>query len=158
MTMNRSMGEFFQAANATKKRVALIMDEVDGMSSGDRGGMQELIKIIQSTQIPIVCCCNDDAHQKVRALKKYCLCVPFQRPQPQTVMERIINVAKKEGMDLVPEACRQLFEGCNGDLRQMITNLQMWKNDSGDLNGTQTQMLAHSLDRIHMAPVTSMVP
>ena len=24
-----------------QKRVALIMDEVDGMSSGDRGGMQE---------------------------------------------------------------------------------------------------------------------
>eukprot|EP01052_Picozoa_sp_SAG31_P024204 SAG31_NODE_2043_length_6582_cov_2.798952_6_plen_402_part_00 len=135
MTQNRSMGEFFQAANLSTKRVALIMDEVDGMSSGDRGGMQELIKIIQMTQIPIVCCCNDDGHQKVRALKKYCLCLPFQRPQPEMVLNRIMDVAKKEGMDLGLEACRQLFEGCNGDLRQMITNLQMWKNDKGDLNG-----------------------
>ena len=36
----RSMGEFFQSGGLSKKRVALIMDEVDGMSSGDRGGMQ----------------------------------------------------------------------------------------------------------------------
>ena len=32
------------------------MDEVDGMSSGDRGGMQELIRILETTQIPVVCC------------------------------------------------------------------------------------------------------
>lgn len=68
-----------------QKRVALIMDEVDGMSSGDRGGMQEcaamdfdllqdpgladcaaflnrLIKIIQASKVPILCCCNDEQY------------------------------------------------------------------------------------------------
>lgn len=31
----------------------LIMDEVDGMSSGDRGGMMELIQIIKKTKVII---------------------------------------------------------------------------------------------------------
>jgi len=30
------------------KRRALVMDEVDGMSSGDRGGVAELAKIIKA--------------------------------------------------------------------------------------------------------------
>lgn len=62
--------------------------------------LQELIKIIQTTQIPIVCCCNDESHQKVRALKKYCACMPFVKPQPEMVAGRIMKIAKDEGMDL----------------------------------------------------------
>ena len=37
----------------------ILMDEVDGMSSGDRGGMAVLINLIKESKIPIVCVCND---------------------------------------------------------------------------------------------------
>src|SRR4051812_4202043 len=55
------------------------MDEVDGMSSGDRGGMAELITLIKKTQVPILCLCNDASHQKIRSLITYCLHIPFRR-------------------------------------------------------------------------------
>ena len=70
ITNSRSMSEFFAAGDKQVKKVAVIMDEVDGMSSGDRGGVQELIRIIQATKVPIICCCNDETAEKVRALKK----------------------------------------------------------------------------------------
>ena len=38
------------------------------MSSGDRGGMQELIALIRRTKMPVVCICNDRGCQKVRSL------------------------------------------------------------------------------------------
>ena len=34
-------------------KVLLVMDEVDGMSSGDRGGMNELLQIIKGTKVPL---------------------------------------------------------------------------------------------------------
>ena len=38
----------------------LIMDEVDGMAGNeDRGGVAELIALIKTTRIPIICICND---------------------------------------------------------------------------------------------------
>lgn len=40
-------------------QTCLVMDEVDGMSGGDRGGMQELIALIKSTRVPIICIAND---------------------------------------------------------------------------------------------------
>ena len=43
---------------ATKKSV-IIMDEVDGVGAGDRGGIAALIKIIKETKSPIICICND---------------------------------------------------------------------------------------------------
>lgn len=37
------------------KKVVLIMDEVDGMSSGDRGGSAELAQMIRKTKVsPII--------------------------------------------------------------------------------------------------------
>ena len=43
---------------ATQKSV-IIMDEVDGVGAGDRGGIAALIKIIKETRSPIICICND---------------------------------------------------------------------------------------------------
>lgn len=43
---------------ATQKSV-IIMDEVDGVGAGDRGGIAALIKVIKSTKTPIICICND---------------------------------------------------------------------------------------------------
>ncbi|KAI7825603.1 hypothetical protein BX661DRAFT_184881 [Kickxella alabastrina] len=41
------------------KKLLVIMDEVDGMSGGDRGGSAELIQIIKRSRVPIICICND---------------------------------------------------------------------------------------------------
>lgn len=42
------------------------MDEVDGMAGNeDRGGMQELIGIIKTSKVPIICLCNDRQSPKV---------------------------------------------------------------------------------------------
>jgi hypothetical protein len=65
MVNTHSLGEFFSASSssasktssssATKTRkLVVIMDEVDGMSgNSDRGGMQELLKIIKNSKTPI---------------------------------------------------------------------------------------------------------
>ena len=37
----------------------IIMDEVDGMSSGDRGGITAIINLIKTSKVPIICICND---------------------------------------------------------------------------------------------------
>jgi replication factor C subunit 1 len=37
----------------------LIMDEVDGMSTGDRGGIPALMAIIKESKVPIICIAND---------------------------------------------------------------------------------------------------
>ena len=87
--------------------------------------MQELIKIINKSQVPILCCCNDETHDKVRALKKHCLCLSFAMPYIEQVKDRVRTIAKLEKMDVSDAAIERLYTACNGDLRQMITSLQM---------------------------------
>lgn len=63
-----------------RSKQLVIMDEVDGMSAGDRGGVQELTRLIKKTLIPIVCICNDRESPKVRTLATKCYDLVFARP------------------------------------------------------------------------------
>lgn len=49
------------------------MDEVDGMSAGDRGGVADLIVTIAKSKIPIIAICNDKYNQKLKSLRNHCL-------------------------------------------------------------------------------------
>ena len=41
------------------KKMCILMDEVDGLSAGDRGGSGAIIEVIKKTKVPIICICND---------------------------------------------------------------------------------------------------
>jgi DNA polymerase III delta prime subunit len=61
------------------------MDEVDGMSAGDRGGVADLIASIKISKIPIICICNDRYSQKLKSLMNYCLLLSYRKPTKQQV-------------------------------------------------------------------------
>jgi len=53
---------------STNPRALLIMDEVDGMSAEDRGGVADLIASINICRIPNICICNNRYSQKLNNL------------------------------------------------------------------------------------------
>ena len=62
------------------------MDEVDGMAGNeDRGGVAELILLIKSSKIPVICMCNDRNHPKIRSLANHCFDLRFQRPRIEQI-------------------------------------------------------------------------
>lgn len=77
----------------------LIMDEVDGMSAGDRGGVADLIASIKISKIPIICICNDRYSQKLKSLLNYCLVLTFRKPTKQQVI--LYNSLIKFGIYLI---------------------------------------------------------
>lgn len=67
------------AGGAQTDRSVLIMDEVDGMSGGDRGGVGALNALIRKTKIPIIAIANDAGSQKMRPLKGTTFAMVFRR-------------------------------------------------------------------------------
>mmetsp|Transcript_51976 Transcript_51976/g.96173 ORF Transcript_51976/g.96173 Transcript_51976/m.96173 type:complete len:892 (-) Transcript_51976:2-2677(-) len=106
-------------------RACLIMDEVDGMGAGDRGGIAALIKMIKKTRNPIMCICNDSHSQKVRSLANSCYDLKFTRPPKNTVAQRCMEIAQKEGLQVEINALEALAESCGGDMRLVLNQLQM---------------------------------
>ena len=74
-----------------QKEIAIVMDEIDGMNNGDKGGINSLIKLIRpkktkkqkledTTLNPIICIGNYHIDKKINELMKVCLTVEIKTP------------------------------------------------------------------------------
>lgn len=145
---NRGINEFFGTKTA---KTVLLMDEIDGMSSGDRGGMAELTLMIKSTKVPIIAMANDKLRVKALSGNSSVLALSFSRPTVQQTFTRIQAIAENEGLFLPKENLTKIIESCQGDLRMTLNALQMISAKPGALavapstssNGQSDAVKAH---------------
>ena len=79
------------------QRISIIMDEIDGMNNGDKGGINSLIKIIrpkktkkqkleETTLNPIICIGNYHIDKKIKELMKVCHVIKLKTPNKQQIL------------------------------------------------------------------------
>eukprot|EP00897_Mesotaenium_endlicherianum_P009643 jgi/Mesen1/8707/ME000052S08136 len=142
MVTNTSLAFGDNSGGEQKLKPVLIMDEVDGMSGGDRGGVADLIASIKSSSIPIVCICNDRYSRKLQSLVNHCLLLNYRKPTKQQaymqedpgpsnpdpstcqMAKRLRYVANQEKLQVADTALEELAEKVNGDMRMALNQLQ----------------------------------
>lgn len=103
-----------------KQKFVLIMDEVDGMLSGDFGGAGALAAFCKTTLTPLILICNERTIPKMRVFDQKVLDLKFQRPKEAEVRLRLMMIAHREKIKLEPLVIAQLWQATGSDLRQMI--------------------------------------
>ncbi|CAG8980039.1 hypothetical protein HYALB_00009248 [Hymenoscyphus albidus] len=130
---NTSMVGFYtgdgKSVDAKKKNILLIMDEVDGMSAGDRGGVGALAKLCKTTDIPMVLICNERGLPKMKPFDHVVFDIKFQRPTVEMIRSRIATICHREGLKLPMPVIDALIEGSNKDIRQIINMISTAKLD-----------------------------
>lgn len=149
VTNNTSLAGFFfkqqqqpSKVESKMRRQCIIMDECDGMSAGDRGGMAELIQLIKKTKVPIICACNDRASPKVRSLANYCLDLRFRRPDARQIVPRITDICRKEGLTVGTNTIEELVASTQSDIRQIINLLSTYRLTHSSLSFDESKRLA----------------
>lgn len=107
----------------SKRHFCLIMDEVDGMSGGDRGGVGEMAALCRKTEVPIILICNERNLPKMRPFDRAAYDLPFRRPDANSLRVRIMGIAKKEGISISTSVADQLVSSTTSDMRQIINVL-----------------------------------
>ncbi|THC88449.1 hypothetical protein EYZ11_012103 [Aspergillus tanneri] len=133
-----SLQGYFSGADrkveSTKKNLVLIMDEVDGMSAGDRGGVGALASIAKKTQIPLILICNERRLPKMKPFDHITYELPFRRPTAEQIRARLSTICFREGLKIPPPVLDGLIEGTNADIRQVINMLSTVKLDQKHLD------------------------
>ncbi|GAA5840576.1 hypothetical protein JCM9279_007370 [Rhodotorula babjevae] len=115
------------AGLSVNRKSLIIMDEVDGMSAGDRGGVGALNAVIKKSKVPIIAIANDAKSQKMKPLLNTTFQMLFKRPTAQEIRSRIMSIAFKEGLKLDGKVVDQLVQGSQSDIRQIINMLATYK-------------------------------
>ncbi|GAA5917835.1 hypothetical protein JCM8208_006381, partial [Rhodotorula glutinis] len=112
---------------SVNRKSLIIMDEVDGMSAGDRGGVGALNAVIKKSKVPIIAIANDAKSVKMKPLLNTTFQMLFKRPTAQEIRSRIMSIAFKEGLKLDGKVVDQLVQGSQSDIRQIINMLATYK-------------------------------
>jgi len=116
--------EASEASHIGKKRV-VIMDEVDGMSRGDRGGIGALAAICKTCAFPIICIANERGTPRLRPLVAACKEIKFFRPVRSVIARELMKtVVSKEGLKITVADLEELCERNGNDIRQILNFLQ----------------------------------
>ncbi|KAN0060728.1 DNA replication factor C complex subunit Rfc1 [Thecaphora frezii] len=141
------------ASNGIKvtDRTVLIMDEVDGMSGGDRGGIGAINALIKKTKVPIICICNDRKNPKMRPFEFTTANLGFRKPDAGAVKSRMLSIAFREKLKIPGEVMAQLIEAAQCDIRSVINMLSTWKlsKDSMDFDEGKRLGLENSKPGMH---------
>lgn len=124
-SVRETFSEAMQSRCVGSPRV-LIMDEVDGMSSGDRGGVAALANLLKTCTFPVICIANERGAPRLRPLNAVCEEVKFSRPQKGTIAKALMeSVVKSESLKITKAELEELCERNGNDIRQILNYLQI---------------------------------
>jgi len=128
--------------NGSIKKIAIVMDEIDGMNNGDKGGITSLIKLIRQkktkkqksesvTLNPIICIGNYYIDKKIKELMKVCNVFKLDNPttqQVETIIERTIHTPISNSLKM------KILDYVQGDLVKLNFIINLHKKNPELLN------------------------
>jgi len=118
------------------QKIAFVMDEIDGMNNGDKGGINTLIKLIRPKKTkkqkleevsfcPIICIGNYHIDKKIKELIKVCNTIELKKPNVEQI-KCILN-------SLMPELDENIKcvigKYVQQDLRKINSIYELYNND-----------------------------
>ena len=136
---NMSDKNIMSLFNKQVKKITIIMDEIDGMNNGDKGGINLLIKLIRPkktkkqkleevTMNPIICIGNYHVDKKIKELMKVCNTIELKTPNQL----QISNIINKLMPVVSSEIKTKLISYIQGDLRK-LNNMYNFNKNKPDL-------------------------
>ncbi|KAL9001362.1 MAG: hypothetical protein Q9169_000253 [Polycauliona sp. 2 TL-2023] len=132
---------------AGKKKLVLIMDEVDGMSAGDRGGVGALAAVCKKTNIPMILICNERKQPKMAPFDRVTYDLPFRRPSVEQIRGRIMTICYREKLNISAPVINALIEGSHADIRQVINMLSTAKLDQEAMDFDSGKKMSKSWEK-----------
>lgn len=112
-----------QSSLFAKSKIILI-DEVDGVTATEYGGLAELIILLERTQFPVIITCNDVWQSKFSLLRQKCELVPIKEVSYLATLNLLKQVTTAEKRVLSENILKVIASRARGDLRAALNDLQ----------------------------------
>lgn len=138
---NMSSKSVISLFTSTPKPIVLIMDEIDGMNNGDKGGINSLIKLIrqkktkkqkleETTYNPVICIGSYHQDKKIKELIKVCHSFELKIPTSSQISTIIAKIMPMITQEVINNMCSFI----NGDLRKLSSIYKIYKENNNMLN------------------------
>ena len=114
--------------NNNRKCIGLIMDEIDGICSGEKSGLSEFIKLVNpkknNFRNPIICTTNHINDKKVKEIIKFSNIIKIDTPKKNDMMKIIEKIENNENIDIDDSLKLNIISKSQNDLRRLVNILE----------------------------------
>jgi len=119
------IGEASLQKSLFHKTKIILVDEVDGISAKDKGGLAELLGIIEKTNFPVIITANDIWDKKFSLLRQKCELVELKSVDYKVILEILKKICEKENLSIKEDVLVSISIRARGDVRAAINDLQV---------------------------------
>ncbi|MFH1972422.1 MAG: replication factor C large subunit [archaeon] len=113
------------------KGKVILIDDIDAISgTKDRGCIQSITKIMDSSKYPIIFTCTDPWIDKLSDIRKKTMSIEFQQIPSIKIAKRLKEIAELESFQYNEEDILKLAKKAKGDMRAAINDLQTNVNNN----------------------------
>ena len=123
--LNEILRPATEQRSLTNKGKVILVDEVDGISEVDRGGLSELIDLIETSPQPIILTANDIWDKKFSELRKNLELIQLKEIDYKTIKNIMVEILRKERKFIDNDILTNIAIKSKGDLRAAINDLQI---------------------------------
>jgi replication factor C large subunit len=124
-SIERIAGAASSNSSLSGSKRLILLDEVDGLQSADRGGSSAILSILKSSSNPVVLTANDIySDKKLAPLRSVCELLEFKKINYLSIAKRLREIASLEGIEFEDDAVKELAKNCSGDFRSALLDLQ----------------------------------
>lgn len=139
---SRNVADFFRPEGP--RNLGVILDEIDGMSVGDKGGLSELVRILKSYSgdNAILCISNEWMEKKFQPFQKICQSFQVLSPSLADVCALIQPYfPKTANLKDIQNLAQDLLQIHSGDLRKILQSIKEIHKDmiDGKINTSQVK-------------------
>ncbi|MDH3353102.1 MAG: replication factor C large subunit [Nanoarchaeota archaeon] len=129
------VGPASRQASLFHKNKIILIDEADGVSAmKDRGGIGELLALLEKSVFPVIITANDIWNKKFNLLRRKAEVVALKEVDYKVVLSIMNDVCEKENCAVSNEVLTSIAIKARGDIRAALNDLQILsKMDSPEL-------------------------
>jgi replication factor C large subunit len=139
--VERALGEASRTGSLFGSGRLILIDEVDGITGGDRGAVPSIISVIKSSRFPIIIIANNPWIPKLMPLRSYTKMVKFNKVMSPSIEKRLKEVCSGEGISYKDSVLKNLARFSQGDMRSALSDLQVVSHGRKDISDKDLDVL-----------------
>ncbi|MCJ7429419.1 MAG: replication factor C large subunit [Candidatus Nanohaloarchaeota archaeon QJJ-5] len=108
----------------TGKKKLILIDEIDGMTSKDRGGTAYIETIIDESRFPVVVTANDPYANGMASIRRKAKVLEMGGVHTNSIAALLRDIAQEEEIEYEDAAIKSIARRSDGDIRSAINDLQ----------------------------------
>ncbi|MBI4215020.1 replication factor C large subunit [archaeon] len=124
-TLERLVGVAASSASLFGNRKMILLDEIDGLFSQDRGGLAVIARLLSENSCPFMLTANDVWDRKLSQIRGECEIIKVKRVHPMVCVQLLQKITERENVAVEKETLLAVARNAAGDVRCAVNDAQL---------------------------------